>query len=255
MQRQEFLQQLWLDYIHRHPELGALRIWPIDSTPEYLALLTLNHGSFSAAALLPTLQRFGYRPIERYAMADRGLLVTLLAPDDDGAWLILSELQLNSLPRPACDTLKQLANDTLLQDSRGQNLLCRGRPWPMPSWEVYKHLAAAHPLAAWLAVMGPRLHHAGFDSQRLGDDLLILDQRLAQAGLSGCADRHNGIFPVSTLLDYRFYPTCARLLPFADGDEHRITLSGLSLVQQHLPGPLGRTAGLLLPQHARCELT
>lgn len=254
MQRQEFLQQLWLDYIHLHPELGALRTWPVDSTPEYLALLTLNHSVFSTAALLPPLQHFGYRPVERYAMADRGLLVTLLASPDDGAWLVLGELQLGTLTRGPRDILKALIAQAHPQDCRGQNLLCRGRPWPMPDWQSFLHLEQAHPLAAWLALMGPRLHHAGFDCERLGEQLSDLDQRLAQTGLIGSADRHHGVFPISPLLNYRFYPTCSRRLPFAEGDEHRVALGGLALVQKCLPSHPERAAELLLPQHTRCQI-
>ncbi|MBD3894310.1 DUF1338 domain-containing protein [Halomonas sp. ML-15] len=254
MQRQEFLQQLWLDYIHLHPELGALRVWPIDAPPEYLALLTLNHGRYAASSLLPTLQHFGYRPMERYAMADRGLLATLLAAPDDGAWLVLGELQLNTLPRSASDSLKALVATAHPDDSRGQNLLCRGRPWPMPDWQTFQQLETAHPLAAWLAVMGPRMHHAGFDSERLGHELGELDQALRQTGLIGSSDRHHGVFPISPLLNYRFYPTCSRRLAFAAGDEHRIALGGLALVQKCLPSHHERAAELLLPQHTRCEI-
>ncbi|GKW50163.1 VOC family protein [Halomonas sp. NCCP-2165] len=254
MQRDEFLQQLWLDYVHQHPEIGALRLWPLEQSPEYLALLTLNHGNFSAAALLPTLSHFGYRRCEHYAMADRGLLVTLLAPPDDGPWLALGELQLGTLTRKPRAELQALIDQAHREDCRGQNLLCRGRPWPMPSWDGYQRLLAAHPIAAWLAVMGPRLHHVGFDCDRLGSPIERLDDELQQAGLDGDADRHHGIFPVSALLQYRFYATGSRRLAFADGDEHRIPLGGLALIQRCLVGGQERAAELLLPSHTRCEL-
>lgn len=254
MQRQEFLQQLWLDYIHRHPELGALRLWPLDSTPEYLALLTLNRGCFGADRLVHDLQRFGYRRVERYAMADRGLLASLLAPPDDGAWLVLGELQLGTLTRVPRERLEALIDQAHPQDCRGQDLFCRGRPWPMPDWGSFQLLERAHPLAAWLAVMGPRLHHVGFDCARLGSDLASLDRRLQQAGFDGDGDRHHGALPISTLLDYRYYPTCPQRLPFAGGDEHRVSLGGLALVQKSLPGNPERAAELLLPRHTRCQI-
>ena len=254
MQREEFVQQLWLDYIHRHPELGAMRLWPMDAKAEYLVLLTLNHGPFSAGALLPSLSHFGYRHVERYAMADRGLLVTLLAPPDDGPWLVLGELQTGTLTREPRQHLEALVEQVHPQDCRGQNLLCRGRPWPMPDWVCYERLQQAHPLAAWLAVMGPRMHHAGFDCQRLGIELNTLDQGMQHAGLTGSADRYHGVVPVSVLLSYRFYPTCSRRLAFANGDEHRIAMGGIALVDKCFPGSHERAAELLLPQHTRCEV-
>ncbi|QJQ96693.1 MULTISPECIES: DUF1338 domain-containing protein [Halomonadaceae] len=254
MQRQEFLQQLWLDYIHLHPELGALRVWPVESTPEYLALLTLNHERFSTSALLPALQHFGYRCVDRHAMADRGLLITLLSPPDDGSWLVLCELQLGTLTRTPLERLTALVNQAHPEDCRGQNLLCRGRPWPMPDWETYRLLERAHPLAAWLAVAGPRLHHAGFDCMGLGHAMAELDERLQQAGLFSNNMRQQGIFPISHLLDYRYYPTCPQRHVFADGDEHRIDLGGLALIQRCLPGSQERAAELLLPQHTRCKI-
>ena len=99
MQREEFVQQLWLDYVHQHPEVAALRVWPLDAPVEYLALVTLNHGPWRMDALLPSLLHLGYRPGHRHAMADRGLLATLLSPPDDGPWLVLGELQLGTLSR------------------------------------------------------------------------------------------------------------------------------------------------------------
>lgn len=254
MQREEFVQQLWLDYIHQHPDVGALRLWPTQAPAEYLTLLTLNHGPFAANELIPALGHVGFRPKQHYAMADRGLLVTLFAPPDDTAWLVLAELQLGTLSRRPRDQLTALVNQTHPRDTRGQNLLCRGRPWPMPDWHTYQALHEAHPLAGWLAVMGPSMHHVGFDCARLGNDLNSLDAELAKAGLRGSPDRRHGIFPISPLLEYRFYPTCSRRLAFAEGDEHRIDLGGLALVQKCLSSDHERAVELLLPHHTRCEV-
>lgn len=254
MQRQEFLQQLWLDYVHQHPELASLRLWPLEIPAEYLALLTLNHGPFAADALIPALKQFGYQPVDHYAMADRGLLVTLLSAPDDGAWLALAELQLGTLTRHPRAYLENLVKRASNTHTEATELLIQGRPWPMPDWEGFEQLQRAHPLAGWLALMGPRLHHAGYDCERLGSDLPSLDRQLQLVGLKGNADRHHGIFPVSPLLNYRFYPTCSQRLAFAHGDEHRLSLGGLVLVQKCLLGSQERAAELLLPQHTRCEI-
>lgn len=254
MQREEFLQQLWLDYIHLHPELGGKYPWAQGDDAEYLAILTLNIGAFRADALQRSLVRFGYRPTARFAIVDRGLLVTLLAPPDDGAWLLLGEFQTGALMRQSRRQLQALVDQTQPRDYRGQNLLCRGRPWPMPDWATYENLKAEHPLAAWLAIMGPRLHHAGFDCERLGSDLASLDCSMQHAGLLGSIDSLQGIFPVSPLLHYRFYSACAQRLPFAQGDEHRIITGGIALVQKSLSGTQERIAELLLPHHTRCEI-
>jgi hypothetical protein len=255
MQREEFLQQLWLDYIHHHPDVGMLRLWPTDAPVEYLTLLTVNQAPFAAQDLLPTLGHLGYRPVHRYAMADRGLLVSLLAPPDDGTWLVLAELQLGTLSREPRERLAELVSRTHPQDTRGKNLLCRGRPWAMPSWADYGMLHEAHPLAGWIAVMGPSMHHAGFDCERLGNSFEMLDDALSATGLAGSEDRHHSVFPVSPLLQYRFYPTCSRRLAFAEGDEHRICLGGLALIQKRLSSDHERAVELLLPHHTRCEIT
>ncbi|GHC27147.1 DUF1338 family protein [Aidingimonas halophila] len=254
MQRQEFLQQLWLDYIHRHPDIGALRLWPLDSIPEYFVILTLNHRQFSIENLMPTLGHFGYRRVERYAMADRGLLISLMAPPDHGAWLILCELQLGTLTRDPRHYLETLIAQAPASHFRGQDRLCHGRPWPMPDRESYRKLQTAHPMAAWLAVTGPRLHHTGFDCERLGSDLPHLDQQMQQAGYIGHPDRHHGVFPISPLLNYRYYPSSPQRLIFSGGDEHRESLGGIALVQKCLPSHQERAAELLLPLHTRCEI-
>ncbi len=255
MQREEFVQQLWLDYVHQHPEVAGLRLWPVETPAEYLALLTLNYGPFGMEALLTSLAHLGYRPRHRHAMADRGLLLTLLSPPDDGPWLVLGELQLGTLSRQPRQRLETLVAQAPREDRRGQNLLCRGRPWPMPDWSTYLALSQAHPLAGLLSVTGPRLHHAGFDCERLGHPLDVLDQQLRQTGLNGNPDRHRGIFPISPLLNYRFYPTCSQRLAFAEGDEHRIELGGLALVQKEVSANHERAVELLLPHHTRCELS
>ncbi|MEQ6917540.1 DUF1338 domain-containing protein [Halomonas aquatica] len=255
MQREEFVQQLWLDYVHHHPDVGGLRLWPVEAPAEYLAILTLNHGPWAKDALMPALKRIGYRPQQHYAMADRGLLATLLAAPDDGAWMLLAELQLGTLSRRPRECLQQLVAGAAPDYTHSPGMLLHGRPWSMPDWSTYQDLHQAHPLAGWLSVMGPRVHHVGFDCQRLGQGIETLDEQLQQAGLMGNSDRHHGLFPVSPLLDYRFYATSSQRLAFAEGDEHRIVLGGLALVQKQVSANQERAAELLLPHHTRCELS
>lgn len=254
MQREEFVQQLWLDYIHTHPDLGALRLWPLTIPAEYLTLVTLNHGPFSANALGAKLAHMGYRSVGHYAMADKGMLIHLLAPNDSGSWLILAELQLGTLAKVPREALTLLVTQSHPEDCKGHNLLCRGRPWPMPSWALYQQLQAAHPLAAWLAVMGPRLHHAGYDCTTLGNSLEVLDAQLNTAGMPSIDSQQNGVFPVSSMLLHRFYPAMPQKIAFGDGDEHRLCLGGLALIQKHLDDDHERVAEILLPFHTRCEM-
>ncbi|MGM0913655.1 MAG: DUF1338 domain-containing protein [Pseudomonadota bacterium] len=255
MQREEFIQQLWLDFIHQYPEIGGLRLWPLDAPVEYLALLTLNHRHHGMDALLPALERFGYRIRHRHAMADRGLLVNLLAPPGDGPWLAVAELQMGTLARRPRGLLEELVDQAPEAAHRGSNRLCRGRPWPMPDWEDYQALHQAHPLAALLAVNGPRLHHVGYDCQHLEASLDDLHRGMEEAGFAGTADRHHGLFPISPLVDYRFYPSGSRRLPFAEGDEHRVETGGIALVQKSVSAHQERVVELLLPHHTRCELS
>ncbi|MDY7117233.1 DUF1338 family protein [Halomonas sp. SSL-5] len=255
MQREEFIQQLWLDFIHQHPEIGGLRLWPLDAPVEYLALLTLNHRHHGMDALLPSLAHFGYRIRHRHAMADRGLLVNLLAPPGEGPWLAVAELQMGTLARRPRALLEGLVNQAPEAAHRGPNRLCRGRPWPMPDWESYQALHQAHPLAALLAVNGPRLHHVGYDCQYLDAPLEELHRGMEEAGFAGTADRHHGLFPISPLVDYRFYPTGSRRLPFAEGDEHRVETGGIALVQKSVSAHQERVVELLLPHHTRCQLS
>ncbi|NGO88092.1 DUF1338 domain-containing protein [Halomonas sp. 141] len=254
MQREEFLQQLWLDYIHNHPDIGALRLWPISTSAEYLTLVTLNHGPFATSALSAPLARMGYRSVGHYAMADKGLLIHLLAPNDDSSWLVLAELQVGALSRTPREALTALIQQSHPADCKGHNLLCRGRPWPMPSWALYQQLYTAHPLAAWLAVMGPRLHHAGFDCATLDASLDALGLQLEHVGLHALDSQQNGVFSVSSLLDHRFYPAMPQKIVFSEGDEHRLCLGGLSLTQRHVEDDHKRLAEILLPFHTRCEM-
>lgn len=254
MQREEFVQQLWLDYIHTHPDLGGLRLWPLSTSAEYLTLVTLNHGPFAASELNTSLAHMGYRSVGHYAMADKGLLVHLLAPNDNSSWLVLAELQLGTLSKAPREALTQLVLQSHPADCQGQNLLSRGRPWPMPSWALYQQLQQAHPLAAWLAIMGPRLHHAGFDCSTIGEPLDTLHSQLEACGMPSFEGQQNGVFAVSPLLEHRFYPAMPQKTVFSSGDEHRLCLGGLALVQKHVGDDHERIAEILLPFHTRCEM-
>lgn len=252
MQREEFEQQLWLDYIHTHPELGGLALWH-GTRADYLTLVTLDIGPFSAVELTRKLHRMGYSPSAQYAMADKGLMIHLLRADDSST-LVLVELKLGTLCRAPREALKALVDQCHPQDCRGHNLLCRGRPWPMPSWSLYCTLEEEHPLAAWLSVMGPRVHHAGFDCRTLGEPIGVLDQALEGAGMPGHRHRYNGVFSVSKALEHRFYPAMPQRVAFSHGDQHRLCLGGLALAE---PGGAASTMALcdeLLPAHARCEM-
>ncbi|NWN82751.1 MAG: DUF1338 domain-containing protein [Halomonas sp.] len=254
MQRAEFIQQLWLDFIHQHPKIGGLRLWAPNAPAEYLALLTLNHSDHGMDALLPSLEHFGYRIRHRHAMADRGLLVNLLSPLQEGPWFAVAELQTGTLPRHARALLENLVDLAPQSAHRGPNRLCRGRPWPMPDWDSYQTLYQAHPLAAALAINGPRLHHVGYDCQRLGTALEDLHRGMEDAGFAGTADRQHGLFPISPLIQYRFYPGGSHPLPFAEGDEHRVETGGVALVQKSVGADQERAVELLLPHHTRCEI-
>ena len=254
MQREEFVQQLWLDYVHTHPDIGGLRLWPLHPAAEYLTLVTLNYGPFAMHALSLPLSRMGYRSVGHYAMADKGLLIHLMAPSDDSSWLVLAELQIGTLSKVPREALTSLVHQSHPADCKGHNLLCRGRPWPMPSWELYQQLQNAHPLAAWLAVMGPRLHHAGFDCYRMHASIDTLSEQLENAGMPPLSGQQNGVFSVSNLLEHRFYPATPQKMVFCDGDEHRLCLGGLALTQKQVNDAHERVAEILLPFHTRCEM-
>lgn len=254
MQRQKFVQRLWLDHIHEHPDIGALRLWSVEMPAEYLALLTLSHPRWAMAPLVDRLVEMGYRRIQHYAMADRGLLATLLAPSANEPWLILAELQLGTLSRIPRRALEAQVDAACPPGSMEMLLPGDVRRWPMPDWQTYQQLRESHSLAAWLALRGPRLHHVGFDCASLGKPLDELDTLLHQQGMSGQDNRHNGFLPISPLLDYRYYNALPRRIAFAGGDEHRVHLGGLALVQKQIAVNQERIAEILMPHHTRCEL-
>lgn len=244
-------QQLWLDFIHQHPEVGALRLWPAESPLEYLVLATLSQSPWNMANTLTQLEEHGYRAVSHYALADRGLLVSLLASDRPGPRLIIIELQTTRLSSPARTTLQQLVTAGAPNQ---QPLLGASRPWPIPDWASYQLLQDDHPLAGWLAVMGPRVHHVGYDCTQLGRSLAELDNELQVHGFKPTAVNEQ-LLPVSALIEHRYYSACSRRQAFADGDEHRIASGGLQLV--HSPPSAGneRVADVLLPPYTWCEIS
>lgn len=259
MQRKEFQQQLWLDFVHRHPDIGALDIWPDSINPEYLMFLTLDQGPFRSEKLLPSLYHQGYRRVKQYAMADRGLLVELLLPPDGGAAVMLAELQANSLPPMHRDLLKRLISQSHRDDCKGQNLLAPCRPWDMPDWPTFERLLEANPLAAWLSVMGPRLHHVGFNAEELGETLEAVCEGMLAYGMAPQSGRHHAVLPINPKLQYHYYPAHAQRMVFADGDEHMVVLGGIALLatapETTHQKPAQRPAEQLLPEHTLCQLS
>lgn len=231
MQREEFVQQLWLDYVHTYPDIGALPLWPADARVDYLALVTLDQGPFATKALLPKLGHMGYRLRHQQDGIETGCQLTALSPPGNEAWLVLIELNTKALQDDAGIALSELVNQAHPQDCKGHNLLCRGRPWPMPSWERYLTLNEAHPLAGWLAIMGPRIHHAGFDCRALGSSLDALDSAFQATGMESLDGSAHGLFPAHPALVSRFYPTLGQKVIFGHGDEHRLCLGGLGVNQ------------------------
>ncbi|WP_417329013.1 DUF1338 domain-containing protein [Halomonas cupida] len=250
-EQQTISQQLWLDFIHQHPEIGALRLWPVDTPLEYLVLATISQSPWSMAATLSRLAERGYRPTRHYALADRGLLVTLLAGDIHSPRLIVIELQTTRLSSPARAALQQLTSG---ESSGSRTELGACRPWPMPDWATYQLLRNEHPLAGWLAAMGPRVHHVGYDCTQIGKSLAQLDSEMQEHGFMP-ASEVDEMLPVSPLIEHRYYPNCSRRLAFADGDEHRITAGAIQLVRQAPGAGRERTADVLLPPYAWCEMS
>ncbi|MCW4151819.1 DUF1338 domain-containing protein [Halomonas sp. 18H] len=252
MQGGTLIQALWRDYTDRQPDISALDLWSSATMAEYLTLLTPSLGPWSAKSLIPGLAEHGYTPRQRYAMPERGLLLTLLATDmPRQTWLVLAEFQVATLSRQPRDLLQRLIDSA---DGRPETLPVGGRPWSMPTWEDYQALHQADPLAAWLAVMGTRVHHPGFDCDRLDTSMKTLDNQLDQRGYTGHTDRLQGVFPVSPLLDYRFYPGHPQRLCFAHGERREVSLGGLALIQRRVTANRERSVELLLPHHALCEL-
>ena len=66
--------------------------------------------------------------------------------------------------------------------------------------------------------------------------------------------QQNGVFSVSNLLEHRFYPAMPQKMVFNDGDEHRLCLGGLALIQKQVSDDHERVAEILLPFHTRCEM-
>ncbi len=255
MQREEFIQQLWLDFIHQYPEIGGLRLWPLDAPVEYLALLTLNHRHHGMDALLPALERFGYRIRHRHAMADRGLLVNLLAPPGDGPWLAVAELQMGTLARRPGGCSRSWSTRHPRLPIVAPTACAGGGPGRCPTGKTTRPCIRLIPWPPCSPSTGHACTMSATTCQHLEASLDDLHRGMEEAGFAGTADRHHGLFPISPLVDYRFYPSGSRRLPFAEGDEHRVETGGIALVQKSVSAHQERVVELLLPHHTRCELS
>ena len=129
----------------------------------------------------------------------------------------------------------------------------------MPDWRGLERLLEANPLAAWLSVMGPRLHHVGFNAEELGETLEAVCEGMLAYGMAPQTGRHHAVLPINPKLQYHYYPAHAQRMVFADGDEHMVVLGGIALlatapVTTQQEGKQ-RPAEQLLPEHTLCQLS
>lgn len=171
MKAEEFFSGLWDQYIEIAPTAAVIR----SLTEANFGVIENDHVAFrtfdlSPIALVNLEQAFlewGYVRDRAYEFPDKHLKAFGYIPPRQGLPLVfLSEFETAILPETERRWVAQAVSE-LPRTTSPAELLLSGRPWELPSWEIYSSLEKLSPYAAWLSVWGLCANHFTIAVHRL----------------------------------------------------------------------------------------
>ncbi len=224
MDRTEFFERLWQDFVKIAPNAAAIRERFEEAGErvenDHVAFRTFARPPIDIEALEPRVLSLGYQCLDEYRFAEKHLRArAYVCPGSPR--IFLSELLVDELSPGAREAIDELVAQ-IFELEEGPSVLMSGRPWPPPAFDAYEALAAESEYAGWLAALGLRPNHFTVSINALEafsgvEDVLAFVEkagyRINAAGGRVKGSREALLEQGSTLADR--VP-----VPFADGQEH-----------------------------------
>ncbi len=162
MDREQFFERLWQDFVVMAPQAAALRGRLLDvGEPvenDHVAFRTLARPALSIEALEGRLLEFGYRILTDYEFPEKKLRARAYVLEG-APRIFLSELLVDRLSPVARRILEGIAAEAHPRVPPGAEVFWAGRLWEPIPFAEYEALAAESEYAGWLAALGLRPNH------------------------------------------------------------------------------------------------
>lgn len=171
MKAEEFFSRLWDQYIQIAPEAAVIRSLTETKFGEvqndHVAFRTFDLSPIALVDLEKVFLGWGYVRDRAYDFPDKHLKAFgYIPPRKELPLVFLSEFETAFLPETERNWVTQVVSAVASATSPAE-LLLGGRPWELPSWELYSSLEKLSPYAAWLSVWGLCANHFTIAVHRL----------------------------------------------------------------------------------------
>lgn len=163
----ELLAQLWAEFVRSAPQAARICELLADRGEHvhhhHIALRTFASPAIGIDAVASRFEAEGWRPRQRYHLAEAHLRARYWKHDDPNApRIFISELDPSSLSPRAREIIDGLLAQVPDGFGARPDLAWAGRPWTL-SFGDYQALAAESEHAAWIAALGLRVAHMTLD--------------------------------------------------------------------------------------------
>ena len=165
MNYREIFNKIWQNYADLNPSVS--RIHQLLSSRneriknDHVAFRTFNDPRINIDIISKIFRKEGYLPKGEYKFGKKHLFARHYEhiTDDEAPRVFISELILGNFSEMLQKTVREMLDSTVPGTLLDDNLIFKGRPWPIPRYDIYEKLKAESEYAAWLYVFGYRANH------------------------------------------------------------------------------------------------
>jgi hypothetical protein len=172
MERDEFFEMLWDDFVEIAPQAAAIRAKFIQHgetiVNDHVAFRTFDRAPLGLDQLEPLLLDLGYRPLTDYRFSEKKLRARAYVCAGSPR-VFLSELLVDELSAPARQIIDSCVDQArqVIEEAEGDpdavpssaEIFCAGPLWNPLRFSDYERLAQESEYAAWLCALGLHPNH------------------------------------------------------------------------------------------------
>lgn len=162
MDRDDFFQALWDDFVTIAPHAAAIRSKLVargeNVQNDHVAFRTFDRAPLSLERLEPLILSLGYHTLDEYHFAEKHLRARAYLCEGSPR-IFLSELLVDELGSHARATVERCVTQAASLPVDSPAVFWAGRPWPPLRFAEYEALARESEYAAWLCALGLHANH------------------------------------------------------------------------------------------------